>query len=78
MLPRMVTYGRWQANEDRQSSCVEKGVIMDLIVMIIGARDNITEVGVFCSMFQNVKFWVLDLDKGLDKGLRDTGEGEEK
>ena len=51
---------------------------MDLIVVVIGAGDNVTEAEVFCSMLWNVKFWVLDLEVSLDKGLRDVGEGEEE
>ena len=39
---------------DRQSSHVEKGVVMRLIVMVIGAGDNTTEAGVFCCMFGNI------------------------
>ena len=51
MLLRMVAYTRQQVNGDRQSSRVEKGVIMSLIVMVIGAGDNVTEAGVFCCVF---------------------------
>ena len=51
---------------------------MGLIVVVIGAGDNATEAGVFCSVLWNVKFWILDLEASLDKGLRDAGEGEEK
>ena len=51
MLSRMVAYRRQWANGDRQSSHVEKGIIMGLIVAVIGAGDNVTEVGVFCCMF---------------------------
>ena len=78
MLLRMVAYRRWQANGDRWSSHVKKGVIMDLIVMVIGVGDNTTETGVFCSMFWNIKFQILDLEASLGQGLRDTGEGEEE
>ena len=65
-------------NGDRWSSCVEKGIIMDLIVVVIGAGGNVTETGVFCSVFWNVKFWVLDLEAGLDKGLEDMRKSEEE
>ena len=78
MLSRRVAYRRQWANRDRQSSYVEKGVVMGSIVMVIGAGDNVTEAGVFCSIFWNIKFQVLDLEAGLDEGLRDTGEGEEE
>ena len=37
-----------------------------------------TEAEVFCCVFWNIEFWVLDLEAGLDGGLRDMGEGEEK
>ena len=65
-------------NGDRQSSCVEKGIVMRLIVIVIGAGDNVTKAGVFCCMFWNVKVWVLDLEAGLGEGLRDAGESEEE
>ena len=65
-------------NGDRWSSHAEKGVTMGLIVTVIGAGGNVAEVGVFCCMFWNIKFWVLDLEAGLDEGLRDVGEGEEE
>ena len=78
MLLRMVAYRRQWVNGDRQSSHVEKGVIISLIVAVIGAGDNVTEAGVFCCVFWNIEFWVLDLEAGLDGGLRDMGEGEEK
>ena len=74
----MVAYRRWWANGDRWSSHVEKGVIMDLIVMVIGVGDNMAEAKVFCSMFWNVKFQVLDLKASLDKSLEDMREGEEE
>ena len=51
MLSRMVAYRRQWANRDKQSSHVEKGVVMGLIVMVIGAGDNVTEAGVFYSIF---------------------------
>ena len=35
-------------NGDRWSCHVKKGVIMDLIIMMIGAGDNVGEAGVFC------------------------------
>ena len=54
MLLRMMAYRRQWENGDRWSSCVEKGVIMGLIVMVIGAGDNVTKAGVFCCMFWNV------------------------
>ena len=50
MLPRMVAYRRQQANEDRQFSHVGKGVIMDLIVIVIGTGGNAAEAGVFYSV----------------------------
>ena len=65
-------------NGDRWSSHVKKGVIMGLVVPVIGAGDNVAEAKVFYSMFGNVKFQVLDLEVGLDKGLGDTGEGGEE
>ena len=74
----MVAYRRWQANGDRQSSHVEKGVVMELIVMVIGAGDNVTEAKVFCCMFWNVEFHVLDLEVGLDEALKNAGEDEEE
>ena len=74
----MVAYRRQWANGDRWSSCVEKGVIMDLIVVMIGAGDNATEAGVFCCMFWNIEFWVLDLEAGLGEGLRDVREDEKE
>ena len=49
---------------------------MSLIVMVIGAEGNAAEAGVFCCVFWNVKFQVLDLEAGLGEGFRDTGEGE--
>ena len=78
MLSRMVAYRRQQANEDRRSSHVEKGVVMGLIVAVIKAGDNATETGVFCIMLWNVKLWILDLEAGLDKSLGDAGEDEEE
>ena len=78
MLLRMVAYRRWWENRDRWSSCVEKGVVMDLIVIVIWAGDNATKAGVFCSVFWNVKFQVLDLEASLSQGLRDVKEGEEE
>ena len=57
---------------------MEKGVVMDLIVIVIGVGDNMAETGVFCSVFQNVKFQVLDLEVGLDKSLENTRESEEE
>ena len=51
---------------------------MDLIVVVIGAGDNVTEAGVFCCIFWNIEFWILDLEAGLDEGLRDVREGEEE
>ena len=51
MLSRIVAYRRQQANGDRWSSHVEKGIVMSLIVMVIGAGDNVTEAGVFYSIF---------------------------
>ena len=65
-------------NGDRWSSCVEKDVIIDLVIIVIGAGDNMAEVGVFHYMLWNIKFQVLDLEVSLDKGLRDVGEGEEE
>ena len=78
MLSRMVAYRRQQANGNRWSSHVEKGVVMELIVAVIGAGDNVTEAGVFCCMFCNIEFQVLNLEAGLDGGLGDAGEGEEE
>ena len=63
---------------DKWSSHMEKGVVMDLIVIVIGVGDNMAETGVFCSVFQNVKFQVLDLEVGLDKSLENTRESEEE
>ena len=74
----MVAYRRQWANGDRQSSHVEKGVVMGLIVVVIEAEDNVIKAEVFCCVFWNVKFWVLDLEAGLGEGLRDVGEGEEE
>ena len=51
---------------------------MSLVVPVIGAEGNVAETRVFYSMFGNVKFQVLDLEVGLDKGLGDTGEGDEE
>ena len=51
---------------------------MDLIVMVIEAADNAAEARVFCSMFWNVKFQVLDLKAGLGKSLEGMREGEEE
>ena len=65
-------------NGDRRSSHVEKGVVMSLIVVVIGAGDNVIEARVFCCMFWNVEFQVLDLEAGLGEGLRDVGESEEE
>ena len=76
MLSRIVAYRRQQANGDRWSSHVEKGIVMSLIVMVTGAEGNAAEAGVFCCVVWNVKFQVLDLEAGLGEGLRDTGEGE--
>ena len=78
MSVTMVAYKRRWANGDRWSSCVEKCIIMALIVAVIGAGDNATEAGVFCSMLWNVKFWVLDLEAGLGEGSKDMEEGEEE
>ena len=50
---------------------------MSLIVTVIGAGDNVTKAGVFCCVFWNVKFQILDLEASLSKGLRDKGDGEE-
>ena len=47
-----------------------------LIVAVIGAGDDVTEAGVFCCVFWNIKFQVLDLEAGLGEGLRDMKEGE--
>ena len=57
---------------------MKQGVVMSLVVWVIGAGDNVAEARVFCSMFGNVKFWILDLAVDLNKGLRDVGEGDEK
>ena len=57
---------------------MKKGVVMSLVVWVIGAGDNVAEARVFCSMFGNVKFWILDLAVDLNKGLRDVEEGDEK
>ena len=65
-------------NGDRQSSHVEKGVIMDLVITVIGAGGNMVEAGVFCCVFWNGKFWVLDLEVSLGEGLGDVREGEEE
>ena len=74
----MVAYRRRQVNEDRWSSHVEKGVVMGLIVAVIGVGDYAAEAGVFCYVFLNIEFWVLDLEVSLGEGLRDVGEGEEE
>ena len=74
----MVAYRRQWANGDRWSRHVEKGVVMDLIVVVIGAGDNVTEAEVFCCIFWNIEFWVLDLEAGLGEGLKDVREGEEE
>ena len=37
-----------------------------------------TEAEVFCCMFWNVEFQVLDLEAGLGEGLRNVKEGEEE
>ena len=65
-------------NGDRLSSCVKKGIVMSLIVVVIGAGDNVTEVGVFYCVFWNIEFQVLYLEAGLGEGLGDVGEGEEE
>ena len=57
---------------------MEKGVVMNLVIVVIEAGSNAAEVGVFHSMFWNVKFWILDLKASLGKGLKDTKEGEEE
>ena len=57
---------------------MKKGVVMGLIVAVIGAEDNVTKAGVFCSMLWNIKSWILDLEGSLDKGLKDVGEDEEE
>ena len=46
--------------------------------MVIGVGDDAAEAGMFYCMFWNVEFWVLDLEAGLGKGLRDMGEGKEE
>ena len=51
MLLRMVAYRRWWANGDKWSSCVKKGIVMSLIVVVIETGDNTTEAGVFCCVF---------------------------
>ena len=30
-------------NGDRRSSCVEKDVVMDLVIVVVGAGDNVAE-----------------------------------
>ena len=65
-------------NGDRLSSCVKKGIVMSLIVVVIGAGDNVTEAGVFYCVFWNIEFQVLYLEAGLGEGLGDVGEGEEE
>ena len=52
-------------NEDIQSSHVERGVIT-------------AEAGVFCCMFWNIEFWILDVEASLDKSLGDAEQGEEE
>ena len=59
-------------NGDRWSSCVEKGVIMNLVITMRGAGGNAVKAGVFHSMFGNIKFWVLDLEVGLSESMRDV------
>ena len=66
------------ASGNRWSSQVKKGVIMDLVIVAIGAGDNVAKVGVFCCVLWNIEFWVLDLEMGLGKGLRDMGEDKEE
>ena len=78
VLSRIVAYRRQWANGGRQSSCVEKDVVIGLIVMVIGAGDDVAEAGMFCCIFWNVEFWVLDLEAGLGEGLRDMEEGKEE
>ena len=78
MLLRMVAYRGQQANGNRWFSHVDKGVIMGLIVTVIEAGDNVTEAGVFCCVFWNIEFQVLNLEADLGEGLRDMGEGEEE
>ena len=51
MLSKIVAYRRQWVNGDRQSSHVEKGVIMDLVIVVIGAGGNVAETEVFCCMF---------------------------
>ena len=51
---------------------------MGLVVMVIGTGGNVAEAGVFHCMSWNIKFWVLDLEMCLDKGLKDMREGEEE
>ena len=65
-------------NGNRWSSHVKKGVTMGLLIAVIGAGGSVAEAEVFHCMFWNVKFWILDLEVSLDKGLGDVGEGEEK
>ena len=51
---------------------------MSLVILVIGAGGNVVEARVFCSMFENVKFQILDLEAGLDKGLKDMGVGDKE
>ena len=51
---------------------------MSLVVLVIGAGGNAAEARVFCGMFGNIKFQVLDLELGLDKSLTDVGESDEE
>ena len=65
-------------NGDRQSSNIKKGIVMDLVVLVIEAEDNVAEAKVFYGMSRNIKFQVLDLKVDLGEGLGDTEEdGEE-
>ena len=61
-------------NGDRQSSNIKKGIVMDLVVLVIEAEDNVAEAKMFYGMSRNIKFQVLDLEVDLGEGLEDTGE----
>ena len=57
---------------------MEKGIVISLIVVVIGTGGNVAEVEMFCSVFGNHKFWILDLEAGLSVDLGDMKKIEEE
>ena len=51
---------------------------MDLVIIVIGAGNNMAKAGVFCGMLWNIEFQILDLEVSLGEGLGDMREGEEE